>query len=110
MKSRLSIALGAAALLASRVVPAETVPGVAAALPLAMVTGALFPTLFRGSEGVLLVVFAADALGTLAGGILAFLWPIRWGFQSFDRVTLLAFALTAILVLAARLRWRIVDD
>ncbi len=106
----LVIALGAAALLVSRVVPAETVPGVAAALPLAMVTGALFPTLFRGSEGVLLVVFAADALGTLAGGILAFLWPIRWGFQSFDRVTLLAFALTAILVLAARLRWRIVDD
>jgi len=110
LAAMLVIALGAALLLALRVVPAETVLGVTAALPLAIVTGALFPTLFRGSEGVLLVVFAADALGTLAGGILAFLWPIRWGFQSFDRVTLLAFAITAIVVLAARVRWRIVED
>jgi SAM-dependent methyltransferase len=109
LAAMLAIALGAAALLAVRVVPAETVLGVAAALPLAMMTGTLFPTVFRGGEGALLVVFAADALGTLAGGIIAFLWPIKWGFQSFDRVTLLAFAVTAILIIAARRRWRLVD-
>jgi hypothetical protein len=105
----LLVALAAGAVLATRAVPAETVRGVVAALPLAMVTGTLFPTLFRGSEGALLVVFAADALGTLVGGIIAFLWPIAWGFQSYDRVTLLAFALTAVLVIAARSRWRLVD-
>jgi hypothetical protein len=106
----LLLALATGAVLAARVVPAETVPGVAAALPLAIVTGALFPTLFRGSEGALLVVFAADALGTLVGGVVAFLWPIAWGFQSYDRVTLIAFALTALLVVAARSRWRLVDE
>jgi hypothetical protein len=104
----LVIALATGAVLAARAVPAETVPGVVTALPLAFVTGTLFPTLFRGSEGALLVVFAADALGTLVGGIIAFLWPIAWGFQSYDRVTLLAFALTAVLVIAARSRWRLV--
>jgi hypothetical protein len=106
----LLLALATGAVLAARVVPAETVPGVAAALPLAIVTGALFPTLFRGSEGALLVVFAADALGTLVGGVVAFLWPIAWGFQSYDRVTLIAFAATALLVVAARSRWRLVDE
>jgi hypothetical protein len=104
----LVVALATGAVLAARAVPAETVPGVVTALPLAFVTGTLFPTLFRGSEGALLVVFAADALGTLVGGIIAFLWPIAWGFQSYDRVTLLAFALTAVLVIAARSRWRLV--
>jgi SAM-dependent methyltransferase len=106
----LLLALLAGAVLAARLVPAETLPGVLVALPLAMVTGALFPTLFRGSERALLVVFAADALGTLVGGIAAFLWPIAWGFQSYDRVALAAFALTAIAVVVARSRWRLLDE
>jgi hypothetical protein len=110
LSAALLIALATTAVLATRAVPAETVAGVVTALPLAIVTGTLFPTLFRGGEGALLVVFAADALGTLLGGIIAFLWPIAWGFQSYDRVTLLAFALTAVLVVAARSRWRLVDS
>jgi hypothetical protein len=63
---------------------------------------------FRGSDRTLLVVFAADALGALVGGLAAFLWPIALGFQSYDRLTLTVLVLTALAVLSARRRWNLV--
>jgi hypothetical protein len=104
----LAVALVGAAVLGTRAVAPETPAGVLVALPLIGVTGALFPSLFRGGEAVLLVVFAADALGALAGGLTAFLWPIAYGFRSYDALTLGCFVVTGVAVVWARHRWRLV--
>ena len=101
----LAAALGVALALGVRWVVPETAPGVLLALPVFALTGALFPTLFRGSQSVLLVVFVADALGAAVAGVFAFAWPIFFGFQSYDRVTLTFFALTASAVFLARRRY-----
>jgi len=97
----LTVAALAAAILALGVVTPETVPGVLVAVPLVAVTGALFPTVFRGDTPALLTVFAADALGAFVGGIVALLWPLAYGFRSYDRVTLAVFVLTAAVVITA---------
>ena len=104
----LVVAFVAAGALGLGLVTPATGRGVLVALPLAALTGALFPSVFRGSDRALLVVFAADALGALVGGLAAFLWPIALGFQSYDRLTLTVLVLTALAVLSARRRWNLV--
>jgi hypothetical protein len=104
----LLVAFAATLALAVRLVVPETLAGVLVALPLAALTGALFPSVFRGADRTLLVVFAADALGALAGGLAAFLWPIAFGFRSYDQLTLAVFAATALAMLWGRRRWRLV--
>ena len=101
----LALSLGLAGILALRWVVPETPLGILVALPVFVLTGSLFPSLFRGSQSVLLVVFVADALGAAVAGVFAFVWPIFYGFQSYDRMSLMFFALTAVAVLAARQRY-----
>ena len=102
----LAIAIAASVILALRFVTPESISGLVVALPLIALTGALFPTIFRGEDGVLLTVFAADAIGAAVAGVAAFLWPVSFGFMSYDQLTLCVFVLTVVAVALARWRWR----
>ncbi len=101
------IACVSAALLATAMVAPESAAGIFVVAPLIILTGALFPSVFRGSEKVLLVVFAGDAIGALVGGVIAFLWPIAFGFRSYGVLTVFVFVATALTVWWARRKYQL---
>lgn len=105
----LVVASAAALLLALRWIQPETGVGVLVALLVVACTGALFPSVFRGEEKMLLVVFAGDAIGALMGGVIAFLWPIAFGFSSYGLLTLAVFLATGWSVWWARRRYGLLD-
>ncbi len=105
----LSVASVGAALLSLSLVQPETSLGVFVTLLVIASTGSLFPSVFRGDEKTLLVVFAGDAIGALMGGIVAFLWPIAFGFQSYGMLTLIVFLATGWSIWWARGRYNLLD-
>jgi len=106
----LAVSILAALLLGAAVIVPETMLGVLVALPLVAMTGGLFPSVFRGGEKMLLVVFGGDAVGALIGGVVAFLWPIALGFRSYGVLTLCVFVVTALSVWWARRRYDLVNQ
>lgn len=64
--------------------------------PIAFVTGSFFPALFEAASKKPLVVFAADAIGSAVGMMVAFFVPIIFGFSLYFIVGTVVFLSTAI--------------
>jgi len=66
-------------------------------IPVVLVTGSLFPTLFEMASRNPLLVFAMDAVGSAAGAMLAYFIPVAFGFPSFFITTAVIFVATVLL-------------
>ncbi|MBV9123612.1 MAG: hypothetical protein JO112_09660, partial [Planctomycetes bacterium] len=76
--------------------------GLTAALllvPLVLVTGLFFPVLFEQWPAGRLALFAMDAVGAAAGGLVAFFVPMLFGLRAYATVALTVFLLTGLAML-----------
>jgi spermidine synthase len=67
-------------------------------LPVILVSGRFFPTVFEADPQAQLYVFGMDALGAAAGALLSFFVPILMGMSMFQHLATVVFLITSVAI------------